>query len=64
MLNQTIINKIVSNLATWQEDFSKIMWIAFDGTKNMSGHKTGSLLRLSMCIVVATYFNWPLYMLV
>ena len=40
MLNQTITNKTVSVLATWLEDFSKIMWIAFDGTKNMFGHKT------------------------
>ena len=41
MLNLTITNKIVSILATWQEDFSKIMWRAFDRTKNMSSHKTG-----------------------
>ena len=25
--------------------------------------KQVSVLRLSMCIVVATYLNWPLYML-
>ncbi|XP_065907811.1 zinc finger MYM-type protein 1-like [Dysidea avara] len=43
---ETITDKIVSILESHHVDFSKIMWLAFDGANNMCGHKTGVFARL------------------
>ena len=42
--SQTITEAIISTLESKGVDFSKIMWIAFDG--NMSGHRSGVQARL------------------
>ena len=48
---ETITDKIVSILESHHVDFSKIMWIAFDGANNMCGHKTGvfACLKAEKC---------------
>ena len=43
---ETITNNIVSTLECRGIDLSKIVWIAFDGASNMSGHRSGVQTRL------------------
>ena len=43
---ETVSSKIVSTLESRGIDLSKIVWIAFDGASNMSGHRSGVQTRL------------------
>lgn len=43
---ETVTSSIISMLESRGIDFSKIVWIAFDGASNMSGHRSGVQARL------------------
>ena len=43
---ETITNSIVTTLDTRGIDMTRVVWIAFDGASNMSGHKSGVQARL------------------
>ena len=68
---ETVSSNIVSTLECRGIDLSKIVWIAFDGASNMSGHRSGvqtrfewrNALKLFMCTAEAIYCNLPVCML-
>ena len=43
---ETVSSNIVSTLESRGIDLSKIVWIAFDGASNMSGHRSGVQTQL------------------
>ena len=64
---QNITGGIISIIESRGIDFSKVVWLAFDGVSNMSGHISGVQARMTnvrkqhMFTVEATFCSLPVF---